>query len=89
MAAGCICVISITGDDFLNNINEIEKLDFPERLKELVKLAHKYDKNYAVHGSNGFKVCHKYLFNPPAKAEDVRAFERDFDIKLPESFFRS
>jgi hypothetical protein len=89
MAAGCICVIPMTGDDFLNNnINEIEKLDFPERLKKLVNLAHKYDKNYAVHGSNGFKVCHKYLFNPPAKAEDVRAFERDFDIKLPESFFR-
>ena len=90
MAAGCIFVIPVTGDDYLkDNIDEIEKLDFPERLKKLVKLAHKYDKNYAVHGARGFQSCrHKYDFNPPAKTEDVRAFERDFDIKLPEALFR-
>ena len=68
-----------------DRLEKIEKKDFPERVKLLAELAGKYDSHYAVHGAGWY---YKYKFNPPAKADEVRAFEKDYDIKLPETFFR-
>lgn len=64
--------------------NQIESMDFPERIKTLIRLASAYDPNNAVHGANG----HKYHLNPPAELADVRAFEQEFHVTIPEIFVR-
>lgn len=67
------------------DIEKIEKLDFPLKIRKLAELAENIDRNYAVHGSGTY---YRYGFNPPAEIEEVRAFEREYEVKLPEMFFR-
>lgn len=60
----------------------LNSLDFPEKLKLLVEYAGNADPGYRIFGSE----THKYKFNPPADIEDVRRFEKKYNIKLPESY---
>lgn len=65
-------------------LKQIDEMDFPKRIENLINLASKYDRHYAVHGA----AKHKYKLNPPTKAEDIRDFEKRHHIKIPETFFR-
>lgn len=55
---------------------------FPEKAREIVALAHDTDPEYRDFGAN----IHKYELNPPAKLSEVRKFEKEYNIKLPEGF---
>lgn len=65
-------------------LNEINKMDFPERVKLLARLAAKNDKFCAVFGAENYR----YKFNPPATPDAIADFEKSFNIELPKSFYR-
>ncbi len=64
--------------------NQIDSMDFPERIKTLIRLASAYDPNNAIHGAN----AHKYHLNPPATLAYVLEFEQEFHVTIPEIFVR-
>ncbi len=64
--------------------NQIDSMDFPERIKTLIRLASAYDPNNAVHGA----MRHKYHLNSPVTLADVLEFEQEFHVTIPEIFVR-
>ena len=57
---------------------------FPEKARELIRLAKEADPKCRAFGAN----LHKYELNPTAKLKEVRQFEKEYNIKLPEGFVK-
>jgi len=62
---------------------EIKK-DFIEELKFWVAKAKEADPEFKIFGSKK----HKYTFNDPVSLNEVREFEKKYEIKLPENYVR-
>lgn len=60
------------------------RLPFSERIRVLVCLAGEKDRQHAISGAK----THHYRFNPTASVQEVRQFEAELGITLPESYFR-
>ena len=60
------------------------EISFPEKAKELIKLAKEADPKCRAFGAN----YHKYELNPTATIKEVRQFEKEYNIKLPEGFVK-
>jgi len=58
--------------------------DFIEELKFWVAKAKEADPEYKIFGSKK----HKYTFNDPISLNEVREFEKEHEIKLPENYVR-
>jgi len=60
------------------------KKDFIAELKFWVAKAKEADPSFEVFGS----TCHKYNFYDPISVNEVRTFEKEHNIKLPENYVR-
>ena len=77
-------ILKLVGDKskFIEYKPDIANASFPEKAREIVKIASQVDSRHNIFGSEK----HKYKFNPVASMERVRSFEEKYNIKLPEAY---
>ena len=77
-------ILKLVGDKskFIEYKPDIINTGFPEKAREIVKVASQVDSRCRIFGAE----THKYKFNPVASMEKVIDFEKKYNIKLPEAY---